>query len=51
MPELIAQLWFPVTAMLAVLAALVFGLNQRSRQRRREANRPTLIVSSDHRDP
>ena len=45
--EILQQIWFPITALLAVLALLVFALNQRARQRRRNARRPVILTSAD----
>lgn len=44
MTDFLQQAWFPITAMLAVLAFLVLALNQRDRQRRRDALRGRPIV-------
>ncbi|EGF90486.1 hypothetical protein ABI_35090 [Asticcacaulis biprosthecium C19] len=53
MTDILQQIWFPIAAMMAVLAMLVFALNQRSRQRRRDAlhNRPIIVTPVEtHRD-
>ena len=53
MTDFLQQAWFPVTAILAMLAVLIFALNQRSRQRRRaEMNsRPIIVMPAEaHRD-
>ncbi|ESQ89701.1 hypothetical protein ABAC460_12605 [Asticcacaulis sp. AC460] len=44
MTDFLQQAWFPITAMLAVLTFLVLALNQRDRQRRRDALRSRPII-------